>query len=55
MQFESEWKSELSDEMHKTRGIGDQRMNVALNGELLEKMKCFEYSSSKITDGGIEI
>ena len=38
-----------------TSGFGGRRMNVALNGEVLEKVVCIEYFGSKITvDGGIE-
>ena len=32
-----------------------RKMNIALNGELLEEIECFKYLGSKITvDGGIE-
>ena len=37
------------------RGLDGKRMNVSLNGELLEEVECFNYLGSKITvDGGIE-
>ena len=40
--------------MKCTRRVGGRRINVALNGELLE-MECFKYLGSKITiDGGLE-
>ena len=29
--------------------VGGRRMNVALNGEPLEKVECFKYFGSKIT------
>ena len=32
-----------------TRRVGGRRMNVALNGELLEEVECFKYFISKIT------
>ena len=41
--------------MKCTMKVGGRRMNVALNGELLEEVECFEHIRSKITvDGGIE-
>ena len=41
--------------MKYTSGICGRRMNVALNGELLEEVEYYKYLGSKITvDGGIE-
>ena len=41
--------------MKGTKGVDGRRVNVALNGELLELMECFNYLGSKITvDGEIE-
>ena len=34
--------------MKCTRGVVCRRMNVALNGKLLEVVECFEYLRSKI-------
>ena len=42
--------------MKCTMRLGGKRMNVALNGELLVEMECFECLGSKITVAeGIEI
>ena len=35
--------------MKSTRDVDGRRMNVALNGELLEEVICFEYLGSMIT------
>ena len=32
--------------MKYTREVGGRRMNVALNGELLEELECFNYLGS---------
>ena len=34
--------------MKCTRRLGDRRMNVTVNGELLEEVKYFNYLGSKI-------
>ena len=38
--------------MHK--GIGNRRVNVTLNSEVLGKVECFEFRVKITVDGGIE-
>ena len=41
--------------MKSAMGVGGRKVNVALNGELLEELKNFRYLESKITvDGGMK-
>ncbi len=40
--------------MKCTRFVDGRRMNVALNGKVLEEVECFNYLGSHVVDGGIE-
>ncbi len=41
--------------MKYTRMVHGRRMNVALNGKMLEEVECFKYLGSHVAvDGGID-